>query len=351
MRRLCVLVVGALVVLGACTDGVKPPTSGIGDRCQQRPDQETKLKVGVEAGLQEGLLKFKGEAGYEQLVDVKNQFDTLQADFAQIGYQLCEDSATGAISQAYYERRRECLDKAMLAMRAMEKTLSAQPDSGVDLAWELESKMATIQNIVACDDKRPATVEVAPQAPEIELTAYLVCQRQTDQGWADVPDCTRAVLKEGDRVKIGFKVNQPSKLYILNYNSAGLFQMIFPDKGIPNEPTVGKDYLIPQNTWLTLDDEKGVIEHLQIVASVDPMAELEEMRGMRIEPGQGLDKPNQNRQAMRTRGLLEPVIARGFNVQKEPIRLEVGESEQAETIPMVTAGRGVSVIEFKIIHQ
>lgn len=361
-RSFLVLALGSALLLAiGCTDTVVKPNVGVdatSSRCKQQPEQQVKLQAGIEAGMTQGLLKFEGQAGYEQLVEIKNSFDTLQADYAQMSYQLCEDSATGAISQAYYERRRECLDQGLIAMRSLNLVLDEKKnaDDSRDMAWELEAKMAWLQDILMCKEQSPQALapEKLAAAEEITLTAYLICQRKVGDKFVDVPECTETPLAENDRVKIGFRSDKDARFYVLNYNDTGLFQMIFPDRGIANEITAGRDYILPPDSWLELDDQKDVVEHLQIVASLEKIDQLEALRGAYFEPKAAPDqkKVKAPKEAIQTRGILEPVITRGFKQKgKPPVKLEVGEQEPVNTVPMIASRPGVNVIEFKLYHK
>ena len=354
-----------LSVTTGCGDRLIKPkiddTSRMG-RCKQQPEQTLKIQAGVQAGFKYGLMNAEGQAGYDQLVEVKNTFDTLQADYAQMSYQLCEDSAAGAVSQKYYERRRECLDQGLLAMRAMEVTFNKKTNTSErgqlegDLAWELESKLSWLQEVLACP-KSPSNVIMPSSAPSaaasITLTAYLVCQRRVRGAFVDVPDCTKTPLSEGDRIKIGFKANRSAHFYIFNYNNTGLFQMLFPDHGVANKIEAEREYLIPVDGWLELDDQQNVTEHLQVVASIERLPQLERLRGTYVESNaRSKTRQRHSKVAVQTRGLLEPVLTRGFKQKaKKPIKLDVGEANPVMTVPMVTTRSDVNVIEFKLRHK
>jgi hypothetical protein len=360
----------ALVFGVSCTNGPIKTDIGVNaasSRCKQQPEQTVKIQAGVEAGFQQGMLKMGGKAGYEQLVEVKNKFDTLQADYAQMSYQLCEDSTAKAISRQYYERRRECLDQALIAMRAMDMVLAEKLNSAKDVpselanskeaTWELESKLSWLQEILACPKEGPAIPVASTASPDqnITLTAYLICQRKVGtRKFVDVSECTEATLKEGDRIKIGFRSDRDARFYVFNYNDTGLFQMIFPDRGIANELEAGRDYILPPDDWLELDDQKNVTERLQVVASLEKIQQLEDLRGAYFEPKtkSGGGKPRASKAAVKTRGLLEPVLTRGFKQKgRKPVKLDVGAKEPVETVPMVVTKPGVNVIEFKLVHK
>ena len=355
MRQSSVLLIA---LLGGCISAPQIDPNPLGgdapSRCKQQADQTVKVSGGVSAGFQKGLVGVEGEAGYEQIIEIQTQFDALQRDYAQLSYQLCEDSAANAISQAYYERRRECLDQWFTAMRSMQAALEA-PEAKADtkeLAWSLQGQMQWLDRIVTCGREPaqapPVTATPVAQQPEIELTAYLVCQVQRDGAWVSVDDCDNTPLRENDRVKIGFRVNRPGRLYVLNYNETGLFQMMFPDPGISNELEPGRDYFLPPDDWFELDDQKAVTEHLQIIASVEKVPALEAQRGAFVEPTTVGQQP---KEALKTRGLVEPFISRGFKKKKTAVTLEVGEGQTATTVPKVASGPGISVTEWRLKHE
>lgn len=361
------------VALLACTgsevrdDGPRPTSSS---RCDLQIESTQKTTSNLSAKLDYALIEVEGKASYDNFQEVKVGFDQIQRDFDLQSYKLCQDFDSGRVSQGYYEKRRTCMDNALSAMRVMENDLvSLKERDPQEAAWAIESKLAWIQSAVQCEEGGAASSAPASSAPEVELTAYLLCQRKVGQGWEDIPSCDGAELKEGDRVRFGFKTDQAARIYILAHNSTGQFQMLFPDPGIDNESVPGADTFIPGDDWFVLDEVGGVTEIVQIVASLDKLAELEALRGKDFPPQAAptaaggpkattikVDaKPRPAAQAYKTRGLLEPWISRGFktkNKAKAPVRASVGQGQgEVATVPAVNKLPGAAAVEFRVIHK
>lgn len=361
------------LVLAACP-GPQPIPSNNTPRpqgsCDLQIESTQKTTADLSAKLDYALVEVAGKASYDSFQEVKVGFDQLQRDFDLQSYKLCQDAEAGRVSQAYYEKRRTCMDNALSAMRVMESDLvNLKERDPQEAAWAIESKLAWIQGAVQCDNEQAPGLTIPSGAPKVELTAYLLCQRKAGSGWEDVPNCDGAELREGDRVRFGYKTAAPARIYILAHNSTGQFQMLFPDPGIDNESTPNADTFVPGDDWFVLDDVGGVTEVVQIVASAEKLPELEALRGKDFPPqsapvaggGNGnankgpqvKTKPKAAPEAYKTRGLLEPIIMRGFKAQskgKAPVRSSVGQAEVA-TVPAVNTLPGASAVEFRVIHK
>ena len=357
------------------TNNDGPNGNGGSDQCRLQIDSVSKTKLDVAAKLDYALAGIEGQANYDSFQEVKAGFDDMQKDFDLVSFKLCEDVANARVSQSYYETRRTCMDNALVAMRVMEKDLTNLSAENADheKAWALESKIEWIREAVLCKDggagvpvnQAPTTTAGAPAAApaNVDLTAYLICQQKSGSTFVDVPTCDGAELKTGDRVRFGFKTAQPARLYILAYNSTGQFQMLFPDPGVDNESVPGADTFVPADDWFYLDDEvKGVTEIVQVVASQWKVPQLEAFRGKELppqKPSESADpsptaarKVKANPAAMKTRGLIEPIITRGFKRSntKKPVRMSVG-GDAVDTVPMNVSFPGAAAAEFRILHK
>ena len=359
------LLVGALALTGC------PPTPPGGGRligpdkekpCEMQRDELRQASAGVSANFDDALTSMGGEANLSELKNVKTNFDSIQRDYELKSYRLCQDFEAGRLTQQDYARTRDCLDEIMTAMRMMEAELkqSATRSSAKQVSWSMEGKMSWIQDAAQCKVTRTqvgapiAAPEAKPaDATEVAMTAYLLCQRQTSPGaFEDVPDCDAAELTEGDRVRIGAKVDTNAFLYIVNYNDKGQFQMLYPPPGDPNVFTGGQEFFLPEgegaDAWLVLDDVADVVEHLQLVASAKKIPELEARRGMNLPP---TSKGKLQSEAVATRGLLEPYTHRGFSMPKSnKTRVKVS-GQTVETVPVEVKGLGATVVEFEVIHK
>jgi len=229
------------------------------------------------------------------------------------------------------------------------------------VGWLLENHLALIQRGFDCgreqvvaDDPRGVkrvkglTLEGSAGSTELSLEASLLCQRQTSSGsYENVASCQGATLKEDDRFKVTFKVDDTARVYIFVYNSTGQFQMLFPDQGIDNELVAGREYTLPSGTeWFELDEVSGVTEYIQVVVAKGKVAELEKLRGLRLPPGK------QRTQALQARAILEPIISRGVKPKANKITLDKGTGSETVSASVfnVSSKEGVSGVEFRIVR-
>ena len=202
-------------------------------------------------------------------------------------------------------------------------------------------------------------VEEAVDLPEIAIDAQLVCQRQTSPGqFEDMAECDGAEMREDDRFQIKFSVNAPTHLYLMVYNGSGQFQMPFPDKGVANLVMPSTGYTLPgKDLWWSIDEHAGFLEHIQMVASITRISELDALRGADYAPSAYGKLPEV---AQRTRGKLEGVTTRGVKMGgaggAQRVALIPDEStadtivKPVDTDKLFTEGPGLVAVEFTIDH-
>ncbi len=152
----------------------------------------------------------------------------------------------------------------------------------------------------------------------VQLSASLVCQRKTDTGYDNVPDCDGASLTEGDRFKVAFRAEPDAVVYVFLSNTAGQFQTLFPAQGVANRTQAAERYSLPPGEeWFTLDATSGILEHILVVAAKGVIEDLELLRGANLPPIRGRRPAPQGRHA---RALLDPLVVRGIKpVEGEPL--------------------------------
>jgi hypothetical protein len=328
-----------LALLPATACGPVPP--GPENRCQGTQERIEFSSTSITAGLDSALQRLgSGHFAYQSIASVKAGFDSLQRDFAQQAYQLCEDSAAGVLPAPEYNRRRECQDQALLAMRALQLTVSRPDADPGTMAVSLRAGMDRLLDIIECRPK----AAVAPE-PTVALTAFLICQsRAADGSFMPVADCNATALKAGDRAKVAFEVNRPAFVYLFGNNATGQFQTLFPDPGADNQVTPGaRRFLPPGAAWLEADGVTGVTEVLKLVATSDRRADLEALRGVN-------DAPTAARQL---NVLTEAFTTRGWNVvDGAPVEVPVeGVAVAPRAVPVASESAGLAAVELRVLHH
>jgi hypothetical protein len=330
-----------LLALGCGPQPVLTETVGAADRagdpCAEARDRTVREGASVSASLDAGPVKWgSGSVAAARLVEVKLGFDALQKDFGQMAERLCRDRPH--VSQAYYERRRECLDRSQVALRGV-TTLAgggADPDPK-SVAMALESKLAFLRDALTCGGASPAGESVATHAAAaaaepVGITAWLTCeQRGANGAYTPVADCGRTPLTAGDRVRLTYRTEAAAHVYLTSRNDHGQFQMIFPAPGEDARVAPGAEVQFPPGgAWMELDEVAGVTELLQVAAFAIPMPALEAQRGRDVPAG-GTDPG-----VLAATVAVEPVLTRGW-------RLPGGDAKAKNT------ARGA--IELRVIHR
>lgn len=250
-----------------------------------------------------------------------------------------------------------CLDQRLAALEQIDALLvgaeaGLQPEQ---IQWRLDAKVDWLAATVRCQTEAMSTnrgaeathKEALSLGAPLRLEASLVCERQTAPDTFEALErCNGASLKQGDRFKISVNTSTPAHLYFYLYNGSGQFQVFFPDKGIDNKTTAETDYALPDRGWMTLDQVGGVLEHVLVVASLDPIEELEALRGANIPPTREGDVAPS---ARRIRGIIEPLVTRGANLEQgAPVAL--GALGGRVGVPVVATNARQVALEYEIFH-
>ena len=273
------------------------------------------------------------------------RFEDLRRELELVAARRCDEPLEMEIDFEQHTWQAACLDKAPEVMRTMRDALKRQVDLDLDtLVWALESGLLGLEHALTCD----AAAAAAAARQPVALTVHLVCEKKRPSGFVSLPACSEEELVEGDRVRFGFSVDKDAYIYILNYNTKGQFQMLFPgDKQTPNEVKAGDEIFLPGgNEAFTLDNIANVIERMQIVASAERIETLEQIRGLDIPVGRHGRLP----QVINViRGDLEVGAQRWLFQKGEAVQIRVGD-KMFETVPMTASAPGLAVVEFPIRH-
>lgn len=248
----------------------------------------------------------------------------------------------------------EALDYTKDALGALLRDRSQTPqlagERGVALAKEAKERGPEL-SALALLRAAPASVAAgpAPAGERVGLTAFVLCRRKLPDGrFEDLPNCTEATLAPGDRLKFALEVDRAAHLYVLNSNSRGQFQTLFPDPGVDNELAPGARVLLPPGEdWLEIDDVGPVTEQLRVIASIDKLPALEVLRGLDVPARADGKRPEAEAKAD---AALSRFTARGFNKPASATTVKVG-ADPVTTLPLLASSPGVVVIEFSVKHR
>lgn len=343
-------VFGVVTSLAACSGSAPGPEN----RCLGIREQVVQAGAAVTSNFDTLLGRFgTGDASVATLSSVRGGFDELQRDFSQQSYQLCEDNAAGRLSDADYNRRRECQDRAILALRAVQTAASAADSDASTASAELRAWLDRVVTVIECKSAAPAAA--ATDAASISLTAYLICQkRQADGTFRNVPNCNAVPLTKGDRAKIAYEVNAPAHVYLFATNATGQFQTLFPEPKQDNRVAPGERRFLPEgNAWLEPDAVAGVTELLKVAASTKPLAELEALRGRDDPPG-AVGGWRSSEPVRAFHALASGMSSRGWDIVRPsaPVDLPMGDGgERVSVVPVVSQHSGLAVVELRVMHR
>ncbi|MEO1272197.1 MAG: DUF4384 domain-containing protein, partial [Myxococcota bacterium] len=201
------------------------------EACTLNAQNMTSLALEVSDRLEAALKVKRNVAILDDLQVFQARFTDLRRELELVAARRCDDPLEPEVSFEQHTWQPACLDQAPDVMRTMRDVLKRQVDLDLDtLVWSLESGLLGLEHALTCSE---ASVAAAARQP-VALTVHLVCEQKKDGRFVSLPACSEVELVEGDRVRFGFSVDQDAFIYILNYNTKGQFQMLFPgDKQTP----------------------------------------------------------------------------------------------------------------------
>jgi len=338
-------------------EGVASPGSGLD--CAVLQDQYKSVNAAASVQLDSTLATFAGSGDYASLEKTQVGIDALQRDFNLTASQLCKDYDAGRISQPVYEARRHCVERRLAYMRAIEQVgkvavqLNASEGASFDLGGKLDALLTTLD----CEERASASASTVSsegasfggsvvsstgtvldtgmhldvsgsggrfESRDLDVTATLICERKTAEGYAAVPNCEGVELTGGDRFRVAFRTSVAARFYVLMYNGSGQFQVFSPHDRYPdNAAKAFAPQVFPPDRWLVLDAVGGVTERLVLVVSEYAVQELEALRGAEVAPGPEGQLAAQVRQV---RGMLEAAVARSGQFKDVVVATDAGSS-------------------------
>ena len=225
--------------------------------------------------------------------------------------------------------------------------LAEAPPEDADEGVEREQGAATrgagdVPELWAPSPELEAAFQGGGAFPTVRVEASLMCRREEAGGFVEVPGCDGARLKEGDQFRLRFQVNAPALVYVMMFNGAGQFQLLFPVAEPSHVVPGGLVQLPGEDAWWTLEGASG-LTHIQLVAALGPVSELEALRAASLPAGGEARAVV----AQRARGRLEEAVARRVELEGEAAVL-LPSGEVVLTDALFGEGAGVAAVEFAV---
>ncbi len=150
-------------------------------------------------------------------------------------------------------------------------------------------------------------------------------------------------LMSGDQFKINFKTNADGYVYIVNFDSSGVPQVIFPHSNIEmdNKVTADIHYRLPPEGYYELDNVTGD-ESFYFIASPFNIPHVDNLvLGSRKDESSDNSSEKSRVQIARTRGVLD-VLTRGISQIVTDAEEEISTGEAPGTLGPETGGENIS---------
>lgn len=179
-----------------------------------------------------------------------------------------------------------------------------------------------------------------------EIMVNFVGQRETGtNSWQPVDIREGATLRSNDNFKILVRTSRECYLYLINFDSTGKANLLFPGMaGSNNRVASGRDYQIPDgDNWLFLDNNTGT-EAFYVIADVRPMSDLQGLIAEMERQG-GRDTSNQILAQVRTRGVSMKQVTSG-----SARTFRTGDGDVINNVTQVVRGTGSLVWSLSFKH-
>ena len=266
-----------------------------------KPDCDTEIRYDarkVEARV--NVAKFGVEA--QTSVEAVRAVDGAVERYSSRWRTLCMDYKNGAMTSEEYRSESRDLRERMEKLEGQMLVLEAAPD-----AASYQQALKEIYNTMVASSK----------AVDLRLDFGVLAQETGASTFTAVPRDGK--IATGTRVYFRVKTNQQAHIYIYQETPAGKINVMFPHPNMPmaNPLPAGKELRIPPEPgYFTLDAEGVGREQVHLVASLEPLTQLETSlaksqpsaaelacgaRDLTYNPGTECDTPQ-----ARTFGLTEP---------------------------------------------
>jgi hypothetical protein len=158
-----------------------------------------------------------------------------------------------------------------------------------------------------------------------------------------------ATLRSGDQLKIHFITDNDGFVYVINFDSSGKVQTIFPhpEVGFDNKVRAKQRYELPPLTsWYFLDEVKGK-ETMYIIATRFPVRNLD---ALLLDLKKGEKDPRSKLQSSRLRGALD-VLTRGIGGVISDPEDTTGTSVQSKDKETTPEKSQITTIRIDFNHQ
>jgi hypothetical protein len=169
----------------------------------------------------------------------------------------------------------------------------------------------------------------------------------------DVPLRDGATLHSGDQYRLVIVPHAECWLYVMGVDQKGP-ALLFPHEQIKHSHRVpaGREIQLPDgNNWYTLDDQTGT-ESLYLIASYEPLPELEALSGQGKASPNAAEKLENFAQAMQTRSS-ERLKTRGATIEPDQrmATAKLNDGTIAEHLMEASLGAGAVVKRIDFDHQ
>lgn len=195
----------------------------------------------------------------------------------------------------------------------------------------------------------PGLVVSPPPPPSdapLEIKVNFVGQRETGPNTYQPIDIREgATLRSNDNFKILVSASRECYLYVINFDSLGKANLLFPGMaGSNNKVASGSENQIPDgDNWLFLDNNTGT-EAFYVIADVRPMSDLQGLIAEMERQG-GRDTSSQILAQVRTRGVAVKQVAQGSTRT-----FRTGDGETIKNVTQVVRGTGSLVWSLSFKH-
>ncbi len=241
----------------------------------------------------------------------------------------------------------------------MVKVADAEVVAATGLSLQKDRELQSLTRIV----QRPRQSQnTSGELPPLSLGYHVFGQRYlADGGFEEVIVREGSTLRSGDQYRINVQANSDCYLYTITYDSLGDVYPLFPHPQInmSNYIRGGVEYLIPgeHDPWFTLDDNVGT-ETLFLIASYEPLKDLEQLIKRMIEAGKGGQEVKQRiahlqaSQDSMAAGRYRVSGERGTVLRRPKARFKLSNGRPVQQVMAIVEGKSrvVQAISFKHVR-
>jgi hypothetical protein len=205
----------------------------------------------------------------------------------------------------------------------------------------------------------------ATRLPPLALYWYGFGQRMQDGAWREFAVQDGMTMHDGDQFRLVFSPSADCYAYVLAVDPAGQTSVLFPNEAIrqSNQCQANRHYEIPDGVnWFTLDETTGS-EMVYLVASYDPLDNVEQALGP--SPGPPSGGPGESRIEIALRSLEagqpaeprtrdgRPIDVRGVTIKSDErlAKAQLADGRQASQVMEFVLGNVHVVKRIRFEHR